>query len=124
MPAATGQPSGVVASLLWPDGRTGPGPEVRPLTEAAARDLQLAPLFEALCRDAPWLAPWFATPCADVETVVYRQQVATGLEREEVATPLKSFARRIQRVRQREEAAQRVPYPYVAESWFLTNAQR
>ena len=124
MPATTGQPNGAVASLLWPDGRAGPGPEVQPLTEAAARDLQLAPLFDTLSRDAPWLAPWYVTPCADVETVAYRQQIATALEREEVATPLATFARRIQRVRQREDAVQRVPYPYVAESWFLTNAQR
>ncbi len=124
MPATTEEPSEAVASLLWPCVRDGAGAQGQPLSDEAAHDLQLAPLFDALSRDAPWLRPWYATPCTDVEVVAYRQQIATELEREEVAAPLATFARRLQRVRQREEAVQRVTYPYVAAAWFLAAAQR
>ncbi|MFO7777761.1 MAG: hypothetical protein R6V28_05345 [Nitriliruptoraceae bacterium] len=112
------------ASLLRPPGSRPSLVEAVPLSDAAAQDLQLAPLFAALSKDAPWLAPWYATPCADVDTVRFRQAVAGELERPEVAEPLRIFARRIHRVRQRLDAVQRVPYRYVAEAWFLANAQR
>ncbi|MFO7961314.1 MAG: hypothetical protein R6U94_10250 [Nitriliruptoraceae bacterium] len=112
------------ASLLRPPGSRPPLVAAEPLSDAAAHDLQLAPLFAALSKDAPWLAPWYATPCADVDTVRFRQAVAGELQRPEVAEPLRTFARRIHRVRQRLDAAQRVPYRYVAEAWFLANAHR
>jgi DNA mismatch repair protein MutS len=124
MPAVGDEASAAAASLLHPPGARQPAVEVEPLSDAAARDLQLAPLFAALSKDAPWLAPWYATPCADVDTVRFRQAIAGELLRPEVAEPLRTFARRIHRVRQRLDAVQRLPYRYVAEAWFLANAHR
>lgn len=124
MPAAGDSTPSAVASLLRPPQAHPPAVVVEPLSDAAAHDLQLAPLFSALSKDAPWLAPWYATPCADVDTVRFRQAVAGELQRPEVAEPLRTFARRIHRVRQRLDAVQRVPHRYVAEAWFLANAHR
>jgi len=124
MPADGEAAPTAVASLLHPPGARPPLVAVEPLSDGAAHDLQLAPLFAALSKDAPWLAAWYATPCADVETVRYRQRVAAELRRSEVAEPLRTFARRVHRVRQRLDAVQRVPYRYVAEAWFLANAHR
>src|SRR6056297_2371108 len=122
MPAAGGGTPAV--SLLRPPGSRPPLVEAEPLDDAAAHDLQLAPLFAALSKDTPWLASWYATPCADVDTVRFRQAVAGELLRPGVAEPLRTFARRIHRVRQRLDAVRRVPYRYVAEAWFLANAHR
>jgi DNA mismatch repair protein MutS len=112
------------ASLLAPPEPSTPAVQAAALSDAAAQDLQLAPLFATLSRDAPWLATWYATPCADIATVRYRQEVAADLQRPEVAEPLRTFAQRIQRIRQRLDAVARVPHRYVAASWFLANAQR
>jgi len=124
MPEAGDGSQEAVASLLRPQGPPPPVVAVEALSEAAARDLQLAPLFAALSKDASWLAPWYATPCADVDTVRFRQAIAGELQRPEVATPLRTFSQRIHRVGRRLDAVQRVPYRYVAEAWFLANAHR
>ncbi len=124
MPAAGDDRPSAVVSLLRPPGSRPPVVAVEPLSDAAAHDLQLAPLFAALSKDAPWLATWYATPCADVDTVRFRQAVARELRRPEVAEPLRTFARRIHLVRQRLDAVQRLPHRYVAEAWFLANAHR
>jgi hypothetical protein len=81
MPAGGEGAPAATASLLYPPGTRPTAVEVEPLSDAAARDLQLAPLFAALSKDAPWLAPWYATPCADVDTVRFRQAIAGELLR-------------------------------------------
>jgi DNA mismatch repair protein MutS len=111
------------SGLLTPPGTTTSTP-AQPLSDAAARDLQLDRPFGAMADGAPWLAERYATPCRDAAVIRYRQAISRDLERVEVAEVLSRFVERIRTVRRRLEALGQVPTALVSQARLLAATHR
>ena len=73
-------------------------------------------------REARAVRPFFYAPLHDVGTIVYRQDVFRDLEDETTLGIVRTFAAKMQVVRNRLDAAVKVPYRYEQERWFLDAA--
>jgi DNA mismatch repair protein MutS len=111
------------AGLLTPPGSVTPTP-VPPLSDAAARDLQLDRPFAAMAEGAPWLTERYATPCTDLGVIRYRQAISRDLERTEVAEVFDRFVGRFRAVRRRLEALGQVPTALVSQARLLAAVHR
>jgi DNA mismatch repair protein MutS len=109
--------------LLAPPG-TATATPTSPLSDAAARDLQLDRPFAAMAEGAPWLTARYATPCGDVAVIRYRQAISRDLERAEVAEVFDRFVQRLRVVRRRLEALAQTPTALVSQARLLAAAHR
>jgi hypothetical protein len=112
----------VFESVLYPSSTAGPDSHETPETPACFRDLHLDRVVGAIADG--WkeydLAPFFHTPLPDVEAVVYRQEVARELERDDVMNAVRAFAAAMRVVRAHLEQATKLHYyPYEHERWRL-----
>jgi DNA mismatch repair protein MutS len=86
-------------SVLYPDTVGGPPPPLEDRRFAA--DLNLDQVFAAACagRDQTDLLTVFYTPLSDVDSVAYRHEVLTDLERAPLLVAVRAFGQAMRRVR-------------------------
>lgn len=65
------------------------------------------------------LKPFFYAPLNDIETIEYRHEIMQELENKILFEHIKSFAQKMQAMRQHLAQAQKLYYKYQKESWFL-----
>jgi DNA mismatch repair ATPase MutS len=74
-------------------------------------------------REAYQLAPFFYSPLHDIATLVYRHEVFSDLENQELSELIGSFARKMDAVRKRLASAAKVYYRYERQRLFLDAAE-
>lgn len=102
-------------SILLP-GETGAGGVV---ADDVLHDLALDQVLERTAAAAPAAADAFRTLCADVDQVVYRQEVFRALEQPEVRAVVDRFLQQVKLADQCDAAAANSHYRYVPELWHL-----
>jgi DNA mismatch repair ATPase MutS len=86
------------------------------------RDLNLDQIVERIVRGAYGeydLSPFFLEPLDDLGTIIYRQEVARDIEREDVLTCIKTFSESMRAVRVRLDGASKARCPLEGQRWFL-----
>ncbi len=69
------------------------------------------------------IAPYFHAPLADVDAVVYRQEVMRDLDGQPLAKVVRGFADAMREVRQHLSAAEKLYYPLERRRWFVAAVQ-
>lgn len=84
-------------------------------------DLNLNQIVASLTdgRDEYDLKPFFYIPLRHVETIRYRHDVFRDLENQALLGHIRSFAEKMQTMRQRLAQAEKLHYQYQKERWFL-----
>ncbi len=84
-------------------------------------DLNLDQIVDAIThgKEEYDLKPFFYSPLADVDSVLYRQEIFRDLENLDLLDRVENFADDMSRVRDQLAQVKKLSYPYQKESWFL-----
>lgn len=111
-------PGGAFPSVLFdrPEDRAGVDGRPEP---ALFGDLNLDQIVASITagRDAYALKPFFYAPLQDVGSVTYRHEIFRDLDVDDVAEPIRSFARKMRSMREHLAQANKLRYRYQKESW-------
>lgn len=88
-------------------------------------DLNLGQIIDAITLGSQEynLTPFFYTALRDVDAIAYRQGVMQDLEHPPLLENIKSFAKKMRAMREKQEMTAKLYYHYQQERWFLNAAE-
>ena len=107
-------------SILFPRPEDGTNKET-PEAPVFFADLNLDQIIDAITagREEYDLKPFFYTSLNDIDVITYRHEIMRDLENNILFEYVKSFAQRMQAMREHLAQADKLRYKYQKESWFL-----
>src|SRR5215831_9753635 len=105
-------------SILFADYESWPASSEQPFF---FQDLNLDQIIKAITagRDQYDLKPFFYLPLHQVDLIEYRQQIFRDLDGTSLLQSIRSFANRMEEMRQHLSLAKKVSYAYQSQKWFL-----